>query len=351
MARKRKRSKKGTQFQIPFPIMSEELVASLKKLLAKNDGEKVSEAEGDAAVAALGGDIESVRQQLGYTSSEELAKDIAESLNSASNGANYFETLRDRIKRGEVANELASGFGALSDLTEVLVGSGQIRASKKTLQALSRPQLPDVPQRDERLSKVISDAQAGTFDTARQLQPLRDTIERGYGADLQTARSIAGGQAGALGALGQTASIRRNQAITGMAPIIDSIRSREQARLDNLLGMRQDETQRNFANRMYQYGQRNDNYNIDRAYAEDRLAAGQANLFGGLRNFGNNLAVLGSKYYDKPAPKFSDIFRKRQRIKSSLPETQAMEDILDNDPYLAPINMDAIHNDPYYNLR
>lgn len=350
MARKRKT--KPVQYSLDFSkVEYDEAVKAIQSVINNDKGDDISEKEADIAVAALSApNADKIREMLGFPDLESLNASITESLHNAGNGENYFQTLRDRIKRGEVASELASGFGALNDMTEALVGTGQIRASRKTLDALSRPQLPEIPKRDEKLSKAISDAQAGTFDTARQLQPMRETIERGYGADLQTARSVAGGQAGAYGALGQTAAIRRNQALSGMAPMIDSIRAREQARLDNLLGMRQDENQRNFGNRMYQYNQSNSNYDVDRAYAEDRLAAGQSNLFGGLRNFGNNLAVLGSKYYDKPAPQFSDIFRKRQKIASSLPETQAMDETLSNDPYLAPPTPTVLdyYNSPRY---
>lgn len=260
------------------------------------DGQyKLSAEDFDALLETYGDEDaqEKVRKKLGLGSTDELMQQMAAVMNSASNAPNYFARLERKMKRGEVTEDLASGLNVLRDFTQYGIGSGQARQADRTLGRLRRPNMPALPQRDIYLDNAIADAQRGTMDAARVIEPARQELQRGFASDLAAARGAVGGQAGAYGALAQTAALRRNRGISELAPIIDNIRSREQARLDDLLARRSAQRQQDFQNRLQLYDQENSIYNQDVTAASELGLAGRENMYGALNQMPDSLAVLG----------------------------------------------------------
>src|SRR5690606_38627000 len=95
----------------------------------------------------------------------------------------------------------------------------------------------------------------------------------------------------------QLAANRRNRAALQLAPIQDEIRRGQQARYDNLLGMRMDETQQMFRNQaaLYPYDLRL--YNNELEAAASLGATGRSNLRGSLYNLGNQAAGAFANAY------------------------------------------------------
>ena len=291
--------------------------------------------EFDELIAATGDDkrLAETAKKLGLSSVDEAMAMLPEILAGAANGENYFARLERRMKRGELAEDLQAGFNTINSLAQLGISSGQIKRSNNALGALSRPGLPTTPREDEALSNAIYGAQQGTFDAARAVAPVRQGIEDAYTSDLQTARQASGGQSGTFGALAQTANLRKMRGYGEMAPLIDSIRAREQARLDNLLAMRQEGRQQDFRNRMSIYDRSNQNYTDDVAAASELGLAGRENMQTALGNFGQAASVLGSKYGSQPMPEMNirNMFSRKIRNTTGVPEVDEYENQVNND--------------------
>lgn len=287
--------------------------------------------EFDQLIKALGNDsaIQKIAKQLGYDNIDQAKSELPEILAMAANGENYFSRLEKRIKRGELTQDLGAGLDAIVNLTKMGVASSQIAASNKALGRIIRPGLPSVPKEDESLSNAIYEAQRGTFDTARAVAPIKQGIEDTYQSDLQAARAASGGQSSTFGALAQGAALRKRRGYGEMAPIIDSIRAREQARLDSLLAQRQQQRQQDFQNRMSIFDRSADFYNQDIAAANELGLAGRENLFSSMGNLASNLSVIGSKYGVEGLPEvnFPKLFNRQLRNKTGNPDLDANEGV------------------------
>jgi len=311
---------------------------SLKELLQskRNSADYTLTAEEfDTLIEALGDSEKQakVAKQLGLNSTDDLLASIQGILGQASNSENYFARLEKKMKRGEIAEELSAGLGVAKDLFQLGVGARQISESNRTLRGLKRPALPGLPSKDRTLSNAISEAQRGTMDAARAVEPARQGIERGFGTDLAAARGAVGGQSGAYGSLAQTAALRRNRAFGEIAPMIDSIRAREQGRLDQLLGQRLDQRQQDFRNRFNLYDEANQNYVQDAGAAAELGLAGRENLYGAVGNLSGSLANLGGVAYQNPR------FRNKFKLNNGRTGIKEVDDF-----------QDVVYSNPYYNL-
>lgn len=261
--------------------------------LTKEEGEELLKMLSDKTK------LESSRKALGLDTVEQLTSLFPDLLNTASNGESYLTRLENKMKRGELTEKLSGAFNTLLNLSQLGVASNQISKSNKALGELKQPAIPTAPGEDPALSNAIAQAQQGTYDVSRAVAPVTRQIRNNRLRDENIARQVAGGQSGAYGALNQASSLRALGAYGEMAPLIDNIRAREQARLDNLLQMRQGNRQNDFENRMSIYDAGNRNYLRELNSAGELGQAGRENLFGALGGLSDNLAVLGGNLQGK----------------------------------------------------
>lgn len=207
-----------------------------------------------------------------------------------------------------LSDKFLTGINLVLGATDVANSINQIRASKEALKKSRKPGRPAIPQRDQYLQNALRNAEEATFDSARALAPVQQQIQDQYLSDVQDAKTAATGQAGAYGAYRQLAANRRNRAATQLAPIQDQIRRQEQARYDNLLGMRADETQQMFQNQASLYGNDLDQYNREQQAIGSLGATGRENLRGSLYNIGGQVANTASQAYTNR--RYRDLYNK-----------------------------------------
>lgn len=313
--------------------------ARVKSILEKQvDGQYSLTAEEFDDLIKASGDpelIAQVNKQLGRTATaDDTIGAIASIMKDAQNYPNYQARLEKKMKRGEVTEDLAAGFGVLRDLIQTGVGASQISQSNRALRGLRRPTPPGVPGEDKVFSNALSEAQRGTFNAARTIEPAKQAIQGGFANDLAVARDVSGGQAGTYGALAQAAANRRNRSFGELAPMADNARAREQARVDELLQTRQIQRQRDYQNRMSLYDANNDAYQQDSNAAAELGAAGRDNLYGGIGNLSSSLPVLGGTSYGRSInlPRM----RARQNMgtnRTGIQEMDNFQEMINNNPY------------------
>jgi hypothetical protein len=169
-------------------------------------------------------------------------------------------------------------------LADIGTSIGQVRRSNELQRGLARPALPVPPGMDPELTNAIQQAQRGTMDAARVAAPARQELQDQYAKDLALAKSIGGGQAATLGALGQVASLRRARGAASLIPMIDSVRAREQGRLDGLLNARLNQRNMQFQQQLGNARLNLDQYDKDSAAAGALGASGRLNLRNSMQN-------------------------------------------------------------------
>lgn len=206
-------------------------------------------------------------------------------------------------EEGRVSNNVATGLNLLLSGVDIATSIKQIRGSDKLLKETIKPGKPTAPGRDPYLAQALNQAQQGSFDQSRALAPAQGQILDQYLSDMNNARVVSSGQSGAYGSLGQVAANRRNKAAQELVPLADGIRAREKGRLDNLIGMRMNETQNNYANQSQFYAQDLDQYNRDMQAAGSLGATGRQNLRQSLGTLGQQVSgvagrAVANKKYD-----------------------------------------------------
>jgi hypothetical protein len=195
--------------------------------------------------------------------------------------------LRDRMserKAERLSRKYQPFFQAIMAGSDIASSLGQLRQARKEGANLRTPAMPAVPGLDPALNQSIYDAQNATYDQARVAGAARQEIGDTYAKDIALAKSIGGGQASTLGALGQVAALRKNRGAASLLPALDSIRARETGRLDNLIKERGDLSDRNYRNRYYQYMSQKDQFDKDSAAIGALGSAGRQNLRSSVQN-------------------------------------------------------------------
>lgn len=218
--------------------------------------------------------------------------------------------LAQQAESGRVSDAITTGLNTLLAGADVLASQQQINASNKLLGESKKPSKPSIPGRDPYLQQALSQAQKGTFDASRALLPAQQGIQNQYLSDLNNAQIASTGQAGAFGSLAQVAANRRNEANVGLIPIADQIKANEKQRLDNLIGMRMNETQNQFQNQAQFYPQDLAQYGLDQQTAGALGATGRSNMRTSLANLGSQVPgavdlLTGRKYrklYNQMSP-------------------------------------------------
>lgn len=199
--------------------------------------------------------------------------------------------------KGRLSADLATGINLVLAGSDIAQSVQQIQASNRGLAASRKPSRPVAPRRDQMLADALRQSQEGTMNAGRALAPVQANIADQYQADITNARTAATGQAGAFGSYAQLAANRRNRSAMELAPLQDQIRRQDQARTDELLGMRQAETQQIFENDARFYPQDMYQYNLEQNAAASLGATGRENLRNSLYGFGQQVAPVVADYY------------------------------------------------------
>jgi len=238
-----------------------------------------------------------------FASFEDAQSAIIEAGRALQSSPQYKQQTLDiarKAEQGKVSDNLVNGFNLVLAGTDVANSISQIKRSNAGLKANPRPARPAIPQRDMMLQQALRNAQEGTFDAGRALAPAQAQIQDQYLSDIQNGKTASTGQAGEFGAYAQLAANRRNRAALQLAPMQDEIRRGQQARYDNLLGMRMDETQRMFDNQNSLYGQDLNQYNLQQQAYRGLGSQGRSNLRNSLYNAAPQVAnTIASNYTDQ----------------------------------------------------
>lgn len=199
-------------------------------------------------------------------------------------------------EKGRMSEKLAQGIDLILKGTDIATSISQIRESKNQLAKSVRPQRPTVPGRDPYLQQALRQSQESTGDAGRALAPVQAQIADQYNADIANAKTASTGQSGAFGAYGQLAANRRNRSAMQLAPIQDEIRRGQQARTDELIGMRMGETQNQFQNAASLYPTDLNQYQAEQEAAGRLGATGRANLRDSLYGLGQSVVAPAADY-------------------------------------------------------
>src|SRR5690606_19153267 len=225
------------------PGIQGHLESALKKYASGNPF-KLTEEEANALFQAKELELSGNTQtKIPFASAQEIGASFEEVLAAASNGPSYLDKLEKRMKQGEITEKSAAVLNVFKDLINLTASRGQIKRSDRALARLRRPQMPTPLGEDPVLNNAISRAQAGTLNAARVVEPIRQELDNQYAADQAVARDVSRGQSAVYGGLSQLSSLRKRRGLNSLAPEIDAIRAREQARLDSLLQQRAQQRQ------------------------------------------------------------------------------------------------------------
>lgn len=323
--------------------ISPELQEKMMKLLrGELQQHELSKAEQDE-ITALSGDLAAMfklRDQFNLGSISETSQLFAGILDTASNGESYLDNLRKKIKRGEVTEKLSAGLNTVLNLSKFGVSIDQIRKSNKAIGKLVRPQAPTPPSEDPALTEALYKAGQGKFDQTRMAKSMEQRIINQRLAADEKVKQISRGQGAQYQAGLQANALAATGAMNDIAPILDTIKAREEQRYDNLLALRSQNRQQDFRNRLSLYDRSTDIYNNDYMAAADLGQAGRENLFNSMSGLADNLAVLGG--YDNNLPNYKNPFRRNRtgvgdidngmdRANENL--ARAMSNTIDYNPY------------------
>jgi hypothetical protein len=236
----------------------------------------------------------------GYAASPEQVVnglvEVGRKLQSSPEYKDKLITIAKNAERGRLSEDLTQGINLVLAGSDIAQSIQQIQQSKRDLSRSRRPSRPAIPARDQLLQQSLRETQEGINDPGRAVGAARAEIQDQYQNDIANAKTASTGQAGAYGSYAQVAADRRNRAALGLAPIQDEIRRGQQARQDQLLGMRMDETQQQFQNQAQFYPQDLYQYNQEQQAAGRLGATGRSNLRNSLYGLGQQVAPAVADY-------------------------------------------------------
>lgn len=204
--------------------------------------------------------------------------------------------LAQKAEQGRISQNVRSGLNTMLAGTDIATSLGQIAKSKQLGRQTRRPATPSTLQRDPLLAQSLDSASRDTGDVQRALLPAREGIRDTYQADLGTARTASGGQAGAYGAYAQVASDRRNRANLDLVPMADQIRRQRQGRYDQLVGQHLQEGQAINASEGRYYPEALYQYNLDKQVAAGLGQVGRQNLRSSMTGFAQGIPDAAAQY-------------------------------------------------------
>ncbi len=280
---------------------------SIEEILAKQaQGEQLSKEEVDYLISGYSKAVAGKVPDKEPLSLEQFTAALNSATDALRNSPEGRAQLKDSIaerRTQRFVKRYTPFFNALLAGADIAQSLSQVRQSNNAISNLKKPSLPAIPGIDPSIDQAIRQAEIGTTDQARVLGPAKQELQDQYSKDIALAKAVGGGQASTFGALGQVASLRRARGAANLLPMADSIRAREQGRLDNLINNRS-----NLANQNYYNHFRDANIQLGQ-YNQDLQTAGQLGSVGrlNLRNSAQSLlnaipgvaARVGQGYNDK----------------------------------------------------
>lgn len=178
----------------------------------------------------------------------------------------------------------------------------QINTASSAAARLVRPVIPKPSGIDPTLNAEIGRAQGDVFDAARALAPAQQEIAAAYNQSDVADRAISGGQSGVYGARRQKAAVERMRAGLALPAMADEVKRREQQRLAQLLGMRQNAALQNDQLRLMGTRMATDQYNSDVTAIGALGAQGQTNLRNTLTTLPDNLLQTAGRFTNSNRP-------------------------------------------------
>jgi len=185
---------------------------------------------------------------------------------------------------GRMAGTVRNALNTALSAVDIGMSAAQISGANRALRRSQRPNRPAPLTKDPTLQAELESARQGTLDTARALAPAQQELLDTYRAELNQATTASTGQAGVRGALGQAAAGRRARGAQQLVPMADTIRAREQARVNDLLRMNQAENAAIQQSQAQFYPTDMLTYMREQEFAGNALAQGRQNLRAGIGN-------------------------------------------------------------------
>lgn len=218
--------------------------------------------------------------------------------------------LRDKAADRFVRN-FKPFFNTLIQGADIATSLSQIKQGNQALKGLVQPSVPTPSGAGlQTINNQIAQAQRGSFDAARAVAPARQAANDEYNTNINNAKAIAGGQAGEFGSLAQSAANQRARTLMPLPQLVDQIRAREQARMDQLAGLKGQYIQQDDRNRLYGTELANQQYQTQAQLAGDLLRQGNTNLRNVFQTLPDNLLQSAGRLsvgmmpttnpYDKP---------------------------------------------------
>jgi hypothetical protein len=211
---------------------------------------------------------------------------------------------------GKNFDKISEGLNTLLAGTDLAQSLNQIAQSKQLASKSRRPSAPAIPQRDQYLQQALRSAQEGNYNVSQAIAPAQAEIGDAYRTQLQNAKTASTGQAGAYGSYAQSAYNARNRAALGLVPLGNEVRQQNVQNYNQLLGLRQNETQNMFENSMASYPYDLQQYQLEQQQANHLGATGRSNLRTAGADLGSSISktvgdLMAKRRYDAIRNKMS----------------------------------------------
>lgn len=214
-------------------------------------------------------------------SEEEVSEAMQNSFLLAVQNPEYRENIlaaAEGIEKKELSDKITGALNLALSGADIATSVSQIQASKQAQDRIRRPGRPALLTAEPALDRALADASNPQLDAARAMSPAQLQILDQYLADLNTAKSVSGGQASTYGSLAQVASTRRGRRAAELAPMYDQIVRQGEQRYDQLLAQKLQQNQAIQESRSRYYPEELRQYGYDSRAAAELGAVGRQNL-------------------------------------------------------------------------
>lgn len=223
------------------------------------------------------------KQRLTAEDTTALLEEMKKSLASPA----YKQQILTALQKAETEDytgKLKSAMEIAIGATNMAVGAKQLSAYNKLAKESTKPAAPGMPVETPDYQAARRAVQQSIYQPSIAQKAAEAGIKETYQAELQNAKTAAGGQAGAYGALAQSAATRRGRRQVELAPQIAQIEAENRRNLINFGADSQRLQQQQYGNAVNMYQQQMQNY------------ADQQKTLGGLRSAGEqNVLAAGTQ--------------------------------------------------------
>lgn len=284
-------------------------------------------------------------KQAEFDSASALANEMSDSIQAYVSSDTYKkaqESIQKQIKADKITGATAEILNLGLSIGDLVTSGNQIRSADRGISNLKRPSIPTPPGVDPALSQALVGAERDiNLAPGRAIGPAQLQVMDQYLKDINTAKTASTGQASNFGALAQVASTRRNRASQSLAPIAEQARQNAIGNRNNLLGIKGNQRQNDFSNRLAATRLQEDRYNRD---AQALGALGSAGRTNRQTAFNNLASVLPSVLGGASQLDLGGLFGSSQIGDAFGPEIAGYADKIQNDLYSRFLAGDLITN-------